>query len=430
MDGYHGFIVFFRMAEPFFRRKKSDIGWGRRQSPRCYFSTLIIIGIFVLVERKIKLKNIILNNQFMAIFFLYCFLSIIWSDLPFIAIKRYIKVLGHPIMALIILSDPSPDKALRVVMKRCAYFLIPFSVLFIKYYPEYGRGFDPWTGEGGNNGIMHNKNELGYVCMLFGIFFIWDLLTGIPPLNSTDKRNEFLIKTIFLCMILWLLHMANSSTSLVTFLIGSTTVGLLGFRIVSKRYFTTYFLSAIVIIVVLESIFDLYKNILDLLGEDSTLTDRTKVWADSLALVSNPLIGEGFESFWLGERLEVLWRKWWWRPNQAHNGYIETYLNLGFIGIFLLLGVIISTYRKICKNLLTDFDFARLQLAYLFAILFYNYAEATFKGVHLVWTIFHIIAIDYPKNIFSETRKQSIIKPPLIKTSIRQFSRKKIVNRE
>jgi hypothetical protein len=46
---------------------------------------------------------------------------------------------------------------------------------------------------------------------------------------------------------------------------------------------------------------------------------------------------------------------------------------------------------------LIDFDFARLRLGFLFAILFYNYTEAAFKAVHLVWTIFHIIAIDYPK---------------------------------
>jgi hypothetical protein len=29
-------------------------------------------------------------------------------------------------------------------------------------------------------------------------------------------------------------------------------------------------------------------------------------------------------------------------------------------------------------------------------ILAYNFTEATFKGVHLVWTVFYLIAIDYP----------------------------------
>ena len=83
-------------------------------------------------------------------------------------------------------------------------------------------------------------------------------------------------------------------------------------------------------------------------------------------------------------------------PIQAHNGYIETYLNLGWIGIVAIGGMIIGTFGKISLELLTNFEFARLRLGFLFAILVYNFTEATFKGVHLVWTVFYLIAIDYP----------------------------------
>jgi hypothetical protein len=41
-----------------------------------------------------------------TIFFVYCFLAIFWSDFPFVAFKRWIKVLGQPIMALIVLESP------------------------------------------------------------------------------------------------------------------------------------------------------------------------------------------------------------------------------------------------------------------------------------------------------------------------------------
>ena len=120
-----------------------------------------------------------------------------------------------------------------------------------------------------------------------------------------------------------------------------------------------------------------------------------------------PYLGAGFESFWLGTRLEALWERWWWHPNQAHNGYIETYLNLGAVGVFLLLGVLVSTFRKISKRMLTDFDFARLRLGFLFAIVAFNYTEAAFKGVHLVWTMFYIIALDYPRRVVHGERSHS-----------------------
>lgn len=146
---------------------------------------------------------------------------------------------------------------------------------------------------------------------------------------------------------------------------------------------------------------------MELLGRDPTLTDRTEVWEDALALVSNPVLGMGFESFWLGQRLTILWSKWWWQPNQSHNGYIETYLNLGAVGVFLLFGILISTFRKISKQLIVEFNFSRLRLGFLFAIIFYNYTEAAFKAVHLVWTVFHIIAIDYSKPITPKSKKPS-----------------------
>src|SRR5205823_9807021 len=91
-----------------------------------------------------------------------------------------------------------------------------------------------------------------------------------------------------------------------------------------------------------------------------------------------------------------LWAQFWWRPLQAHNGYIETYLNLGFIGLALLAGQIFGTFHKIQRDLLRRFEFARLRLGFLFVIVVYNYTEAAFVAVSFVWTMFFLIAVDYP----------------------------------
>ncbi|MGR9108008.1 MAG: O-antigen ligase family protein [Gammaproteobacteria bacterium] len=362
-----------------------------------YFLTLMILGIRVLIRRRLIIGILIENNKWFVAFFVLSFLSIAWSDFPFVAFKRFIKVIGHPVMALVILTDANPTQALRTVMKRCGYLLIPLSVLFIKYYPQYGRGFDAWTGEGSNNGVMLNKNQLGYGCMVFGVFFYWNLLLARKTQDSKTKRMEILISVAFLYLIGWLLYMARSSTSLVTFVVGGLTIGVLGLRIVNKRFIGTYLILVLAIAAFAEWSFDIREKIIEMLGEDPTLTDRTLVWADCLALVENPVFGTGFETFWLGPRLEVLWAKWWWHPNQAHNGYIETYLNLGGVGLFILVGWIFSTFRKSSRQLLTDLDLGRLRLGFLFAIVLYNYTEAAFKALHLVWTIFHIISLDYPR---------------------------------
>ena len=98
------------------------------------------------------------------------------------------------------------------------------------------------------------------------------------------------------------------------------------------------------------------EQFLQFLGKDETLTDRTGVWHDALQIQINPLLGAGFESFWLGDRLKTMWDKWTFRPNEAHNGYLETYLNLGLIGLFLLIALLIATFWKSSSRALHKFS--------------------------------------------------------------------------
>jgi exopolysaccharide production protein ExoQ len=361
------------------------------------FLGLIVLAVYVLKRRRVNLREFSKNNIWITIFLAYCLISIVWSDFPFIAFKRWIKVLALPIMALVVLTDPDPKEALRSVFKRTAYVLLPLSLTFIKYFPQYGRGFDPWTGLGFNCGVNNNKNELGYVCMICGAFFAWNLLQARKIKARKKRLAELFISVGFLGLACWLLKLSSSATSLVCLLIATSSVLVLGLPFVSKRHAATYVFAGILIFAVADPIFGIYNATLGTLGRDANLTDRTLVWHDAIKLQPDPIFGAGFESFWLGPRLEEMWQKWWWRPNQAHDGYIETYLNLGYVGILVLAGVIIATFRKATRALLTDFEFGRFRFGMLLAILFYNFTEATFKGVHLVWLVFYLIAVDYPR---------------------------------
>jgi exopolysaccharide production protein ExoQ len=361
-----------------------------------YFGTLIALGMLALMRRQLDIGALVRANGWMFAFALYALLSVAWSDDPTVAGKRWIKTLGHPVMALIILTEPDPKAAFLSVIKRCAFVLLPVSVLFIKYLPEYGRGFDAWSGMPVNHGIGLTKNDLGYVCMVCGIVLSWSLLTLKRIGEPAPRRAEFIVSAALLAMAIWLLRLSDSMTSLATMLLGIAVMVLLGSGLVSRRHFGWLVFGTVGLLWVLNQVFGLYDAVLVLLDRDPSLTDRTHIWTEVLALQKQPLLGYGFESFWLGERLEGLWARWWWRPTQAHNGYIETYLSLGLIGVALLAGVLLSTFMRITRQLETDFDFARLRMALFFAIVLFNYTEAGFRGVGFVWTIFHIIALEAP----------------------------------
>src|SRR6266700_2241933 len=75
-----------------------------------YF-TLIAAAFYVLSRRRISFSEVFRNNPWLVAFLLYCLLSLAWSDFPFIGFKRWIKALGHPAMALILLTEPNFDEA-------------------------------------------------------------------------------------------------------------------------------------------------------------------------------------------------------------------------------------------------------------------------------------------------------------------------------
>jgi exopolysaccharide production protein ExoQ len=362
-----------------------------------FFFLMIIAGVFVLVKRQVRLSEIVLNNGWLIVFLLYCFISIAWSDFPFVAFKRWIKILGHPIMALIVLTEPDPEEALKRLMKRCAYVVVPVSILFIKYYPQLGRKYDPWTGIQMNNGIAIAKNMLGADCMILGFFFFWYLLQTWKTERNLQRRNELRLIFGFLIGIWWLFSQAHSATSLISLVIGILVVIFVGVRPINKNFIGTYLLAALVLLAVAELAFGISGRLSESLGRGSELSGRKELWTSLLGLHTNPILGTGFESFWLGERLERLQGIFFFTPNEAHNGYLETYLTLGLVGVLLLIGLFIATFWKIRLDLFRNFGWGRYRLGFLAAVILYNWTEAAFRTLNPIWFVFYLIAMDYPR---------------------------------
>ncbi len=360
------------------------------------YLALIVAGLYVLNKRQVSLSEVFRKNTWVMAFLLYCFIAILWSDFPFVAFKRWIKVLGHPVMALILLTEPDPGKAVATLMKRSAYVLFPFSILALKYYPDIGRRFDEWTGLAVNCGIAQSKNGLGGVCMVLGFFFVWYFVKTWGAEKSKARRDELRLVGVLLVMIAWLLRKSHAATATICLLIAIAVIFVTGRPWVNKKLIGTYVLVALAGLGVAELAFGTFERVGELTGHESTLMGRMELWRQCLAVDTNPIFGVGFETFWLGDRLHLLHEGRPWQPNEAHNGYLETYLNLGLMGLFMLLGLIVTTFRKIRVELFRNPDWGRFRLGFLAAIVFLNLTEATFKGLSLSWFVFFIIAMEYP----------------------------------
>ncbi|HEV2695328.1 MAG TPA: hypothetical protein VG347_20710, partial [Verrucomicrobiae bacterium] len=205
-----------------------------------FFMFLIAAGLYVLKQRQVSLAWFTANNRWVTAYLVFCLVAIVWSDIPLVAFKRWIKLFGQPVMVLVLLTEPDPMESFTRLMKRLAFIWIPISILFARYYPNLGRAFDGWTGMPMNTGITTNKNILGCDCFILELFFIWYFLRVRRLEPGRARRNELCLCALFMLLTAWALRMAHSSTSLGALVLGTVLMLVVGFDFLDRRRIGTY----------------------------------------------------------------------------------------------------------------------------------------------------------------------------------------------
>src|SRR2546425_693243 len=365
---------------------------------RLVLTGLLAAGLMVLLARGRRTGTFVQANGPILAFFFYCAVSVFWSDYPDVAFKRWTKALGNLVMVLVVLTDPDPSAAVKRLLARSGFLLIPLSFLLVKYYPDLGRGYTPWIWTPYYVGVATDKNGLGTVCLVFGLGSLWRFLETFHSGKRPRTTGPLIAHGAILAMVLWLFGKANSATSLGCLLTGGILIALTSRRGFALRPAAVHIL---VVGIVSLSLFGLFldsdSGLAQAMGRDATLTGRTELWGKLLGMTGDSWFGAGFESFWLGERAVSLWKYHWWHPNQAHNGYLEVFLNLGGLGVALLSFVMAWGYRNVVGSLHRDPELGRLKLAFFVVALLYNLTEAAFKVMHPVWIIFLLAVTAVPK---------------------------------
>ena len=360
---------------------------------RFVWLSLIVVAFCVLIARSFDWGRFVSRNPALVLFVSFCLLSVAWSDFPLVSFKRWFRDLGNYLVVLIALSDSRPEAAVRTVFRRLCYLWIPLSIVVIKYFPELGKGYDVWTGEPEFMGVAASKNILGVICLVSTLFFFWDTMTRWPDRSQRRMKRIIVVNVVFLVMTLWLLNQASSATASVCLALGCLAIVATRTKFFRRRPGLLKALIPVGFFSYLIFAFALGMNgrIAEAVGRNATLTSRTVIWPLLLGMHTNPWIGVGYDSFWEGSRLPFIWSKVG-AIGEAHNGFLEVYLNIGLIGLFLLLAFFVSTYRKSLRDLTDRNGLAPFIAALWTMVPFYNVTEAAFR-MHLMWVTFLFAAI-------------------------------------
>lgn len=365
---------------------------------RYVYFALIFLALSILTSRSFGWRQFFAGNIALTSILAFSLLSVAWSDFPFIAFKRWFRDLGTYLAIFVVLTEPNRIESLRTLIRRVCFLLIPLSIVLIKYYPEMAKHYDAWSGQAFFIGVTTSKNMLGVLCLVSGLFFLWDTFTRWSDRQDPQRRRIIWLNAAFFGMTIWLLSMANSATSNVCLAIGGLIIAAAHTKTV-RRHPAVLMNSipvGIGLYVLLEFVLevDIVGALAEFVGRNPDLTGRTHIWSVVRAAGTNPIIGAGYESFWLGSRLEWVWEQAG-HVNEAHNGFLEVYLTLGLIGVALYCALLIASYWAISRQFRSSWSFASLSLALWTVLVFYNVTESAFRG-HLMWVAFLLGAIALP----------------------------------
>jgi O-antigen ligase len=349
---------------------------------RTILMILLALALGVLWSRREATAAILRRNWPIILFLLYCLISVSWAEFPVVSFKRWIRGAGDVLMILVILTDRDPAHALKAIITRIGYLLVPLSILFIRFYPELGRTYSiggraMWTG------VCTDKNALGALCMVVGAVVLWRMLELRRQRDTERRKAKLTALTAVFLMVVYLLPLVDSKTAQMCFLFATIVVV---FRwLFQQRWVIFSFTVSTVAACYLVLIAGASGEALEAIGRDESLTGRTAVWAQVLRYATSPWFGAGYENFWIGDRLIALAT---WGGNQAHNGYVEIYVNLGWVGLFFLAIVILAGFRTVLASSRLDPDWGRLKVAFYVICLTYNFSESAFKMMTPVWMMF------------------------------------------
>jgi O-antigen ligase len=292
-------------------------------------------------------------------------------------------LLGSILLVFYIMSRYTLNEVLELFLVLGTGTIVA-SILFAIALPQYG--LDLMGGHSAAwKGIFSAKNYLGNMALFF-------LTVAVSYRARTNFWRSLRISQILFCLIAIAFSRAATSYLLTAiYMVYALTLKMVrGFR--KKDYFVAFILlfvafAAVTAVIVLQPDF-----LFSLLGKDVTLTGRTEIWDAVMgSIAKQPLFGYGYQAFWLGfkgESYRIILTVTW-ALGQAQNGFLDVTLEMGVVGLMIVLLLFAFAFRDGVACLLRSHDEAQLRavewyMAIVILTTIYNLDESfLFEPRHL-----------------------------------------------
>jgi O-antigen ligase len=334
--------------------------------------------ILVLVPWYREIIFVLRRNWPLVALVFFAFLSSFWAEMPDLVLRRSMGLFGTTLLGIALAMRFSLQDQLRM-LRSLFRILAVLSVACVVLLPAYGI-----SSEGEWMGVFGHKNALGSA-MGLALLVEWQL----PVATRLSKVLKIL------AMLLYVVLLRNSdSITPATALVGAVILlEIYKFAVLRLRVplYAVFLITVVLASVCFSLVAENGDTVAGVLGRSPNLTGRTEIWSLVLSFIpQRPFFGYGYSGFWLGASPEsfVVNRIMGGPIMYSHNGYLETLLTLGVIGLLLtliLLGTGMKRALYFSKQRLLGKEL--WPLAFLLYFVLRNLTECTILVQEMEWAI-------------------------------------------
>ncbi|MEL1087192.1 O-antigen ligase family protein [Pseudomonas sp. OB66] len=368
---------------------------GNLANQVCGLLTLLV-PLFFFIRHKVFLSKSFYRQNLFLLLFLGCVAaSISWSSEPMLSFKRFVALLSVVFFAGFI--------AWRYSIERIAFLFgcvigaaALVGLIFAVIRPDIAF-ISGGIRDGAFRGVFAEKNA-GARLNAIAILLLLPMIRQRNPLAM-----------LYGLFALIAIGLAQSATAIALIVAGTASyayfITLIRLRI--NRSLLAFTAATLVFFLLCGVLYANYAMLLELVGRDPSLTDRTLIWELLQPLIDDQFLkGYGFGAFWASADADAFITRWGYIGN-AHSGYVETLLNGGLIQLIALLLMFAQTlskrYRAITADQSARYQACALVIIGLFVVTNYvAYVIPNYRSGEFL--IFCVLSLTFRHHLVARTQ--------------------------
>ena len=348
---------------------------------------IYVVGMLWLLAERARLPALITGNWALLALTGYALFSSLWSYYPDATFRRAFALLLTTTFAFYLVLRFTPRELLQMVA--WALFLgAALSLALTMLYPGSMIHHDPALA-GSWRGSFGHKNRLGRMMALAVVVFAL-LLT-----ERGGKINLFNWFGLGLCA--FMLGMSQSRTAWITAAILLMFIPMLRFLRGARLPMSLRIGSLLILgFAVVMTVSHFLLAGLEALGRDMTFSGRTTIWGYAIyAGMEHSMLGAGYRAFWTPEGASYVYARIWDVIGNGHNGYLDVWLELGFIGVGLFLMMFLTGISRAYSRLIRSEDVAGLlyPLILIYALIYSFTEKFLLEQSELTWMLIMVTVV-------------------------------------